>query len=242
MPKIARIKTGSTILLYFLCIPIVLWFGLTLYEDRNYSILSMVIALLASIPFFLKYEKRKPPAREIMVVAILCALAITSRLLFAFLPAFKPVSAIIIIAGMAFGKETGFMCGAITAIVSNIFFGQGPWTPFQMLSWGIIGYFAGVLNRKHLLEHQVPLYLYACFAGAIFSMVMDIWSVFSIDRSFSISRYFALLVTSAPFMITYAISNIVFLFLLAKPMIKKLKRVKLKYGIGDDGNEIYNEL
>lgn len=242
MPATPKVKNIVTLCLYFIVIPFVLYMGIIMFQDRKYSLLSMVIAAIACIPFFLKYERRKPQAREIMVIAIMCALAIAGRMLFAFLPAFKPVSAIIIITGMAFGKEAGFMSGAITAIVSNIFFGQGPWTPFQMLSWGMIGYLAGVLNRNHRLERSGPLYIYAGFAGVLFSVIMDIWSAFSIDGVFLIERYGALLLTSMPFMVMYVVSNVIFLYFLHKPMIKKLNRVKLKYGIGEELHEFYNEL
>lgn len=231
MSTFSYLKKRIPALVFFICIPFLIWMGITVYNDRNYTVFSIFIAILSCIPFFMKYEKRKPPAREIMVVSILCAIAISSRMLFAFLPGFKPVTAIIIIAAMAFGKETGFMCGAITALVSNIFFGQGPWTPFQMLSWGLIGYIAGTLNTSHHLERPLFLYTYGAIAGIVFSVIMDVWSAISIDGGFQVQRYVTLLATSIPFMITYIISNLIFLMVLAKPMMKKLERVKLKYGL-----------
>lgn len=219
---------------WFICLiimPIVVILGVTLFSIKRYAILSMIAAILAILPFFLKYEKRKPQAREILLVAIMCALAITSRLLFAFTPAFKPVTAIVIITGMMFGKEAGFLSGAMSALLSNIFFGQGPWTPFQMLSWGLIGFVAGILNRKHRLEHAIPLYIFGAFSGICYSMLMDVWSVISIDGYFNLTRYLILLTTSLPFMVMYMISNVIFLALIWKVMIRKLKRIQLKYGL-----------
>ena len=93
---------------------------------------------ISCIPYYFKYEKKKPQTRESVVLAVMIALTVASRMLFAFSPGFKPVSAMVIICGMAFGRESGFLCGSLSAVVSNFFFGQGPWTPFQMLAWGII--------------------------------------------------------------------------------------------------------
>ena len=95
-----------------------------------------------------KYEKRKPEAREIIVVAVLISIAVLSRVMFAFTPAFKPTIAIIIIAGAAFGKESGFLTGSLTALISNMFFGQGPWVVYQVILWGLIGYFSGIFNKN----------------------------------------------------------------------------------------------
>ena len=98
------------------------------------------------------FEQRKPQARELIIVSILCAIAIAGRAAFYMLPQFKPVAALVIIAGVCFGGETGFLVGAITGFVSNFFFGQGPWTPWQMFSFGIIGFISGVLFRKGFLR------------------------------------------------------------------------------------------
>lgn len=211
--------------------PIVVLTGIHILHVKRYGMISIIAAIIAILPFIMKYERRKPPAREVLFVAIMCALAISSRMLFAFVPAFKPITAIVIITGMMFGKEAGFLTGAMSAFISNIFFGQGPWTPFQMLSWGLIGYFAGVFNQHKQLEKAVPLYIYGALAGIVYSMIMDIWSVISIDGYFHIERYLLLLLSSLPFMLMYIVSNIIFLALLWKVMVRKLKRIKLKYGL-----------
>ena len=97
------------------------------------------------IPFAFAFENRKPKARELVIISSLCAIGVVGRTAFFMLPQFKPVAAIVIISGVAFGGETGFLVGAITAFVSNFFFGQGPWTPWQMFSFGIIGFLAGIM-------------------------------------------------------------------------------------------------
>lgn len=231
-------------LLWGICITmVVVAFGGVLWtNDRSYRGISVLLAFVSCIPFYLRYESRKPQARELIIIAIMCALAISGRFLFAFLPGFKPVSAIVILTGMAFGKEAGFLNGSITALLSNMFFGQGPWTPFQMLTWGFIGLLAGVCNQHHHLEKKGWLMLYGVFAGVFFSVIMDIWSAFSFDGIFSFERYSALLITSFPFMLTYVISNCLFLWLMKDAFMKKLKRIKQKYGIGEEQYEICHKL
>lgn len=224
------------------CMIMVILGGVLLANDRSYRGVSILLALLSCIPFYLRYEQCKPQAREIIIIAIMCALAISGRLLFAFLPGFKPVSALIILTGMAFGKEAGFLSGSITALLSNMFFGQGPWTPFQMLTWGLIGLFAGILNRHGQLEKKGFLMIYGAFAGIFFSVVMDVWSAFSFDGKFSFSRYIALLITSFPFMVAYMVSNCLFLWFMKDAFMKKLKRIKQKYGIGEEQYELCHKL
>ena len=104
------------------------------------ALLTLVVVL-----FFASYEASRPRLRDIMPTVVLAALAAAGRILFAPIPDFKPVSAIAIIAGVAFGRKSGFMVGALAALASNFFFGQGPWTPWQMYAWGLVGYGAGLL-------------------------------------------------------------------------------------------------
>lgn len=240
--RFASLKKRSIMWGICLCMIIVLIGGVVLTNDRSYRGVSVLMALLSCIPFYLRYERRKPQARELVIIAIMCALAISGRFLFAFLPGFKPVSAIIILTGMAFGKEAGFLSGSLTALLSNMIFGQGPWTPFQMLTWGLIGLFAGILNSKGHLEKKGYLMMYGIFAGIFFSVIMDIWSTLSFDGVFSLARYLTLLVTSFPFMITYMVSNCVFLWFMKDAFIKKLKRIRQKYGIGEETYEICHKL
>lgn len=157
--------------------------------------LNMVIILvvcISCIPYYFKYEKRKPQTRESVVLAVMVALTVISRMLFALTPGFKPVSAMVIICGMAFGRESGFLCGSLSAVVSNFFFGQGPWTPFQMFSWGVVGWIAGVLNqRKWLEKSKIMETVYGIFAGILYSFMMDIWTLLAAGDGFQFRRYVA---------------------------------------------------
>ena len=109
------------------------------------ALLTLVVVLASVGIFFASYEASRPRLRDIMPTVVLAALAAAGRILFAPIPDFKPVSAIAIIAGVAFGRKSGFMVGALAALASNFFFGQGPWTPWQMYAWGLVGYGAGLL-------------------------------------------------------------------------------------------------
>lgn len=204
--------------------------GIVLYQDQQYNTISMIIVCLSCIPFYFKYEHRKPQTREIVVLAIMVALTVVSRVVFMVTPNFKPMTVLVILCGMVFQKESGFLCGSLSALLSNFFFGQGPWTPFQMISWGFIGYGAGVLNTKQRLENNtLALYIYAIVSGIFFSMLMDVWAVMSLDTTFNLQRYLASVVTSLPIMITYVISNVVFMVLLKDKMLQIFSRVKIKY-------------
>ncbi len=226
-------RTIITLAVYLVVIPIVIFIGVKLFADRKYNIISIAIALLACIPFFIGFEKGKAGARELVVIAVLTAISVLGRLIFAPIPGFKPVTAIVIITGIACGMQAGFMTGALSAIVSNIFYGQGPWTPFQMFVWGFIGLLAGLISLRGKKPNWILLIIIGIVGGVLFSMLMDIWTVINMDGTWNWSRYVVAITSSLPFMAVYAISNVVFLLLLTKPFLDKLNRLKTKYGIFD---------
>lgn len=225
------LRTVITAVVLFVLIPLTIWLGVLLFEDRKYNIISIIIALLSCVPFFVRFEKGKSGAREMIVIAVMAAFSVVGRLVFAPIPAFKPVTAITIISGVALGPEAGFIVGSMTAVVSNMFYGQGPWTPFQMFVWGFIGFLAGVIFRKSKKPNRIVLSIVGAFGGVLFSLLMDIWTTLSLDGEFLLSRYLVNVASSLSFMAIYAVSNIVFLIILAHPFLEKLNRIKTKYGI-----------
>ena len=112
-------------------------------------LIGFLFLIVSAVPFFLVFDKKKPQARELVPIAVMAAIAVVGRTVFEIvpLPNFKPCSAIIIITAMSFGPEAGFLTGALTALVSNFIFGQGPWTPWQMFTWGLVGFLAGLLKN-----------------------------------------------------------------------------------------------
>ncbi|MBC8547118.1 ECF transporter S component [Clostridiaceae bacterium NSJ-31] len=209
--------------------------GVALFHDRKYNIISILIALLSCVPFFLAYEKKQMKTTEMILVAVMVALSSVGRIIFAPIPGFKPVTAITVITALYFGPQAGFLTGSLSAVISNLFFGQGPWTPFQMFGWGIIGLLGGLL-QKWLLESnhwRIRLSLFGIFAGVAYSMIMDIWTVLSLDGTWSWTRYWTSIGLALPFTLEYAVSNVIFLMVLTKPIGTKLQRVKKKYGLDE---------
>jgi uncharacterized membrane protein len=212
-------------------IPSVIAVGVLLFKDRKYNIVSVIIAFLACVPFFIGFEKGKTGVRELVVIAVMTALSVVGRLIFAPLPGFKPVTAIVIITAIAFGGQAGFITGAMSALISNIFFGQGPWTPFQMFVWGFIGLLAGLIFKPDKKPNVILLIITGILGGVLFSLLMDIWTTLSVDGEFNFSRYLFFISSGFGFMTVYAVSNVIFLLLLTNPILKKLNRIKIKYGI-----------
>lgn len=219
-------------LLLLLFVPLAIFTGVMFFDDRSYVFISFVIVALASIAFLLYYEKNEVKTRTLVVMAVLVTLSVVGRFLFAAIPGFKPVTAIVVIAAIFFGSEMGFLVGALSALISNIYFGQGPWTPFQMFAWGMIGFIAGMpFFRSYLENNKFILSLFGIFAGIVYSLLMDIWTVMALDGEFNVRRYMAAVGLSLPFMMTYAVSNVIFLLLTIKPIGEKLQRLKVKYGL-----------
>jgi len=218
-------------LIILIFIPILIAIGIIVFKDRKYNIISMLIAVFACVPLFIRFEKNDIDVKNLIIIAVMTALSAAGRFAFAAIPGFKPVTAVVVITAMYFGSDSGFVTGALSAIVSNIFFGQGPWTPFQMFSWGMVGYIAGILTEKKLLENRLVLFFYGVIAGVLYSIIMDVWTVLSMDGTFNLTRYIAAVISAVPFTLTYAVSNVVFLFFLEKPIGEKLLRIKKKYQI-----------
>lgn len=219
--------------LILLVIPATIVFGIFVLNDRKYYLISLLIIVYTMLPFFMVFEKRKPQAREIVVISVLAALAVAGRVAFFMLPQFKPVVALVIIAGVCFGGEAGFLVGAVSGFVSNFFFGQGPWTPWQMFCFGIIGFLAGVLVQKGWLSrNRVPLSIFGALATLlIYGGIINLGSLFMTTPHFTWQGLLAFYVSAFPMDLVHAASTFVVLLLLSKPMMEKLERIKIKYGL-----------
>lgn len=205
--------------------------GAVLSGGSGFWFAGAAASILCCIPFFLSFEKRVPSAGELVIIAVMTAFSAAGRFIFAPIPFFKPVSAIVALAARHLGAQAGFMIGALSAVISNIWFGQGPWTPFQMLCWGLIGAAAGLLGKRGMLSKPIPLCGFGAASGIGYSFIMDVWTVISMNGSFSGDLWIAATISAVPVTIVYCVSNIVFLLILNKPFEKKLERLKTKYGI-----------
>ena len=214
-------------LLIPLCfIPLTVLLGATVVDERRYGLISLCVAILVVWLFLLGFEKETASSRRTVLVAVLIALSVVGRMI----PLFKPITAITVLSAIYLGAESGFTVGALSALISNFYFGQGPWTPFQMLAWGLIGLFAAWLSRP-LRKSRTLLLIYGLLSAILYSALMDVWTVLWASQTITSSIYLAALLTALPHTILYAVSNVIFLALLAKPFGEKLERVKIKYGV-----------
>ena len=221
-----RIRDVLRVTLPFIGMPALIVLGTVVFSEKQHLIVSLGMACMALLFFLTGFEKRKTGGRRMVIVSVMTALCIVGRLI----PLFKPVTALIIITAMYLGGEAGFLTGALAAALSNFYFGQGPWTPFQMLAWGFIGLIAGGMANP-LKTHRWLMLLYGVLAGAVFSLIMDVWNVLWYAGGLNWGLYAASVATALPHTLLYAASNFVFLFFLARPFGEKMERIKIKYGV-----------
>lgn len=195
--------------------------------------LSLLTVVLALLPFFLRFERQRPRPRDVMPVVVLSAIAAAGRVVFAAFPSVKPVTAIVIVAGVCFGRQTGFLTGALAALASNLFFGQGPWTPWQMYAWGLAGFLAGVLEERGLLKRTPAACLFGFLAALLYGVILDSWVAVGGFLATGGAGILAVYAAGLPFTLVHAVSTAAFLALIYRPWRKKLERVKLKYALND---------
>jgi len=224
--KSSKIRNILRFSLPFAIIPAVVVLGSFAFDGKKHAFISLAVTALTLLLFLCGFEKRSAGSRRLVIASVITVLSVIGR----FIPIFKPVTALTVIAAVYLGGETGFLVGALSALISNFYFGHGPWTAFQMLSWGLIGLFAGFLSPK-LKKSRIFLLIYGAVSGAIFSLIMDVWSVLWYSGGLNPSLYLAAIVTALPFTALYSVSNMIFLWFLAKPFGDKLERIRVKYGL-----------
>lgn len=226
-------RTMAAMAMILIAIPFTIYMGIFYFGDRKYYFISMLIILETMLPFVMIFEGRKPQARELIVISVLCAIAVAGRAAFFMLPQFKPVLAVVIIAGVCFGGEAGFLTGAVTMFVSNMLLSQGPWTPWQMFAAGIIGFLAGVLFRKGFLRKRRGALCIFGFITAffIYGIIMDSASTLMWQAKPTLMMFLLSSAQGLPFNIIHALATAFFLWFISGPMIEKLDRIKVKYGM-----------
>ena len=226
-------RTLAAIFLIVVMIPVTIWVGIHFFNDRKYLLISLFIVFYSMIPFFLTFESRKPQAREVLIIAVLTAIAVAGRAAFFMVPSFKPVMAFVIISAVCFGAESGFLVGALSMLVSNMLLGQGPWTPWQMFSMGIIGFLAGILFQKGWLKaRKVSLCIFGFWAALfIYGGIMNPVSLLMSSYAITKRNLLAIYISGLPVDMVHGAATVIFLLLASKPMIEKLERIKIKYGL-----------
>lgn len=201
------------------------------FQVQQTAVLSLVVVLGCLAVFFAGFEQSRPRLRDTMPVAVLAALAAAGRILFAPVPSFKPVSAIAIIAGAVFGRRSGFLVGALAALVSNFFFGQGPWSPWQMYGWGLIGWLGGVMASAGLFRSKAVLLGFGFLSGPLYGVVLNLWSIVGFYHPQTLAQAAVVYAAALPFDVIHGVATVVFLAALYVPWQRKLARIKRKFGL-----------
>lgn len=214
-------------------IPATLFLG-THLKGRWYYLTCTLVIIETMLPFFMAFETRKPQARELVTIAVMCALSVASRVV-VLIPNFKPMTAIIMLTGIALGPEAGFLTGAVSAFASNFFFSQGPWTPWQMMGYGVGGFLAGILFFGKKRNHS-PATL-AVFGFLTIQLVvgplLDCCTVFTTGSKLSWKFAAAVFAAGVPYNFKHALACAVTMLLFSKPLLEKLERLIVKYGMMD---------
>lgn len=232
-------KSNIAMLIVFLVlIPLTLFLGGKL-PGRGYYITGVIIIAELLLPFFMAFEKRKPQARELVVIAVMCAIAIIGRVAIP-IPNFKAAFAIIMLTGIAFGPEAGFIVGAITAFASNFFYGQGAYMPWQMMAYGAGGMLTGfVFLKKRVPRKSWIMAVFGFFAVILWiGPLLDSSHLFLMMPEINPASITASLVSGFPINVSQGVCTALIMLLFGKPLLEKLDRVKLKYGMMEDEDGI----
>ena len=230
-------RIASMIVCLFL-IPLTLILGSKL-PGRAYYFISTLVIFEILIPFFLAFEGRKPQARELVIIAVMAALAVVARVAIP-IPTFKAIFAVIMISGMALGAESGFLVGAIGALGSNFFYGQGPYTPWQMMAYGMAGFIAGFAYEKGLLKRKpiaMAIFGFVCMPLVIGPM-LDTCTVFLALAEINPQTVIPIYLSGLPVNISQGICTALTMLFFGEPLLEKLDRVKQKFAIGEDEDGI----
>lgn len=296
-----RKRTRVSSLIIFILIPATIAAGCIFLDNERYMVVSLALLVYTMVPFFMVFEKRKPKAREIVLIAMMAAITVCAQLFFHMVLPLQIGTALIIISGIALGPEAGFLIGATTRFICNFYMGQGPWTPWQMFCWGLLGFLAGLafnrieldklksrnfkvilgpvmcvafaviaayicyiiwpgedntffgwrlyvfgaagllagvlLQRKRLPADNITLTVFTFFITfIIYGGLMNICAMVTSaalpgGAPVSMGTLKTLLITGAPYDATHAATAALCVFVFGDAMIKKLERIKIKYGI-----------
>lgn len=199
--------------------------------EKNYYLLITAVLVLSMLPFFVSFEKENITSREITLIASLIAIAAVSRAVFYLVPQVKPIAAVVAVSGVCLGAKRGYLIGAFSMFVSNFLFGQGMWTPFQMVAMGFVGLIFGTVFSK-IKANKINLAIvgFLCVT-AVYGLIVDLSTVLMMSGDVNIKSVLAVYSAGAPFNVIFGAVTAVFLFLFGEAFIKKIDRINKKYGI-----------
>lgn len=212
-------------------IPLLILLEVCYFKNRNYYLISTGMMVCLIVPFFLDYSSKNVNTKKLVLLSSLAAIATIGRIAFYMIPQFKPVLAIVILSAVIIGPYEGFIVGALTAFVSNFYFGQGPWTVWQMFCFGIVGFAAGYFFQKVTIS-RLSLSIYGLVSAvAIYGGIINFGSIVMYSGAITKKSLLAAYVAGFPFDLIHGISTFLFLFIIYHPFTEKVTRIKMKYGI-----------
>lgn len=232
MVKLQNRKLWASIIMVVL-IPLVIILGVNYLENNSYYIISFLIIACTVMSFLMIFENKKPKAREVVLIAVMSSIAVAGRAIFFMIPQFKPVIAIVLLTGACFGSQVGFVTGAMTAFTSNLLFGQGPWTPWQMFALGMVGFLSGIIFTKfNMKKSKVSL----CITGGIssffiYGFIINIGSLIIFTGELTMKRTIVMFGAAFWFDVIQSVATVIFLLLISDSFVEKLERIKIKHGL-----------
>src|SRR5262249_36875350 len=199
-------------------------------DDMNWQLGVLLVLAVTLLGGFVWYERSRPPSQVVALVAALAALAIAGRIAFAPIPNVKPTTDIVLLAGYALGGAPRFAVGALSGLVSNFWFGQGPWTPWQMAAWGMTGLIgAGLALATGRRIGRIGLAVVCAAAGFAFGAVMDLSLMVTYGGEQSLDRFLASSARSLPFNIAHAAGNAALALVAGPAMARMLLRYRRRF-------------
>ncbi len=221
-----------TFLTFLVIVPLSVFVFIKFFSSKNYLACAMLIIILSLVPFFAWFEKRKIKTSEIVTVAMMIAVSIAGRAAFVFIPQVKPMCALVIVSAIAFGPNVGFITGAISIFVSNFIFGQGIFTPPQMLGMGLVGFLSAIVfyEKKYAANRILVSIVGGLLCFLVYGLIVDSCNVILLGN-YSPKAVLAVYGSGLSFNLIHAGTTALVLFFINKPMNDKFSRLRIKYGI-----------
>jgi energy-coupling factor transport system substrate-specific component len=195
----------------------------------SWQLMSFVILAVVLLGGFAWYERSRPPSQVVALVAALAALAIAGRIAFAAFPNVKPTTDIVVFAGYALGPAPGFAVGALAGLVSNFWFGQGPWTPWQMAGWGMCGLMGAGLALGVRNAGRLSLAAVCGLAGIAYGVLLNFSLMATYGGDLSLERFLTLEARAIPFDLAHVAGNVAFALLAGPAMVRMLTRFRQRF-------------
>lgn len=210
-------------------VPVVLVLGMVL--EGPWALGALAVVLAALLVMAAGWERHTPALRQLLPTVVLGSVAAAGRVAFAAVPDVKPTSAVVILCGALLGPRCGFLGGALAALLSNLFFGQGPWTAWQMFAWGLMGYGAGLLGSRGLLKSRAQACVYGFCACWLYGWILDAYTLVGYVRPVTLVSGIATFVASAPFDLAHALATVAFVAAFWGRWRRSLERVLVQHGM-----------